>query len=97
MAVAPVLEHAQSMANVMDGFLRLTRECGMTLTDAARQLGYSPSLFSGEDSKLARYRRGGIAELVPRPREGRPSDLTARIESLGWFLPAASITLLCIY
>ena len=89
MAVAPVLEHAQFMANVMDGFLRLTRDCGMTLRGAAQQLGHSPSLFSGKDSMLARYVRGGVAALAPKRREGRPSSLTARIEWLGWFLPAA--------
>jgi hypothetical protein len=71
--------------------VRLTEEEHMTVTGAARLLGRPASMFSGRDSVLSRYRRGGIAAVMrSQGIEARPRlDLTARIEGLGWFVPAA--------
>jgi hypothetical protein len=53
-------------------------------------LGVSPALFSGAASVLERYLRGGIAALAPQSRGQRAeSELSRRIELLGWFVPAA--------
>lgn len=87
------LEGAQLLANTCEEFLRLTQECHMPITAAARALGKSPGYFSGPHSMLARYQREGLAGLVPQ-RKADPGalncgDLTRWIESLGWFVPAA--------
>lgn len=85
------LAAAQQLANLCERFLELTRDGATPVTAAARQIGKSPSFFSGENSVLARYRRGGIAALLPDDRSARASigDLTAQMELLGWFIPAA--------
>ena len=82
-------------ASACEEFIRLTEIEHCTLTGAARMLGRSPSQFSGPDSMLARYRRGGrtVAALLPergaRQAAANTSDLTQQIEALGWFVPAA--------
>lgn len=85
------LTGAQSTANLCEQFLHLTQREHLSVTSAARRLGKSPSFFSGEQSTLARYLRGGVAALAPNRRNSgaAPSDLTADIEALGWFIPAA--------
>ncbi len=85
---------AQKLANLLEEFQRLRREEGMTLVAASKQLGRAPTLFSGANSKLAQYLRGGVAALV-RARPGRRSnpagvsELLRQIEALDWFIPAA--------
>jgi hypothetical protein len=85
------LTKAQELANVFDQYLALTRDQHMTGTAAALALNRPPSLFSGVDSMLSRYLRGGVAALVRDRRGGiaNASDLTRRIEAFGWFIPAA--------
>ncbi len=85
------LRAAQQLANLCERFLELTRDGATPVVAAARQIGKSPSFFSGENSVLARYRRGGIAALLPDDRSVRATtgDLTKEIEALGWFIPAA--------
>jgi hypothetical protein len=75
---------AEARAQVCEAFLRLT-SAGHTGNVAARLLRKSPSWFSGENSPLARYRREGLAGLLPRPR------VTAKIHFPvpDWFVPAA--------
>ena len=89
------LDSAQSLAILFDRFHDLTTRDHMTVTGAARVLGKSASLFSGPNSLLARYRRGGLAALAVGGRASQRaqapcSDLTSQIESLPWFLPAAN-------
>jgi hypothetical protein len=84
---------AQKQAGLCEQFLQLTGapHC-YTVTGAARALGCSPAMFSGANSVLTRYRRGGVAALLPERREpsaGSVSELTTWIESLGWFIRAA--------
>jgi hypothetical protein len=83
---------AQARANLCEQFLALTRD-GMSLRSAAVTLGKAASYFSGEDCDLARYRRGGVAALLPVRRGSgagtNPGELTAALEALGWFVPAA--------
>ena len=63
----------------------------MTVTGAARALDKSASLFSGKESKLPAYQRGGVAALLQTRRDGsaQTCDLTIWIETLPWFIPAA--------
>lgn len=89
----PDLRDAEERAAACREFLRLTQQEHFSLVGAAKALGRSPSQFSGRDSMLARYLRGGVAALVkiqnPESRIQNLSDLTKQIESLGWFIPAA--------
>ena len=86
---------AQALAGICEEFLRLTDPqhgaAAHSLTTAARILGKSPSWFSGADSMLARWRRGGVAGLMPqRSATGaKPGELSAALEALPWFIPAA--------
>ncbi|MDE2101192.1 MAG: hypothetical protein KGL39_28360 [Patescibacteria group bacterium] len=70
-------------------FLQLTAD-GYSLNQAARACGKSPSWFSGETSPFRRYQREGLAGLLPQ-RSGTVTvgDLTAQLEALPWFIPAA--------
>ena len=88
---AATLLSAARRAAVCEEFMRLTREGHYTVTGAARALGRSPSTFSGSNSLVARYQRGGLAALE-RQYDGQAlaSELTRRIEGLVWFVPAAS-------
>lgn len=82
---------AQLRANACDEFIRLTEIEHCSLVGAAKQLGRSPSQFSGPNSMLARYLSGGVAALLP-PRANvgnNTGDLTQQIEALAWFVPAA--------
>jgi hypothetical protein len=86
------LREAQTKAAVCDAFLRLRRE-GYSLRMAATALGRPASFFAGTHSMLTRYQRGGVANLAPARSAVaalyKPDSLSARIEALGWFLPAA--------
>lgn len=86
------LEAAQQLANLCEEFLQITSNGATPKRVAANLLGKSPSFFSGENSVLARYRRGGLAALLPDDRSVSAStgDLTKEIEALGWFVVAAS-------
>ena len=83
-------QEAQARANLCQEFQRLTAG-GLSLRQAAMSLGKSPSVFSGEDSILAQFRRGGVAALLPvrRAPGAKQGTLSAQIEALTWFLPAA--------
>jgi hypothetical protein len=78
-------------AAYMEEFLRLRQVDHMTVTGAARALQKSPSLFSGQNSLLKRYQRGGLTELTQPRHDGAAngSDLSHRIEALGWFVSAS--------
>jgi hypothetical protein len=92
-ATADDWAEAQARANLCEDFLELTGRGKLSLRSAAVSLGKSPSYFSGDDSILARYQRGGVAALLPERRGpgagANPGDLTATLEGLGWFIPAA--------
>ena len=76
---------ANARAQLCDRFLARRAE-GVSLRQAARELGRSAATFSGDDSLLARYQRGGVAALLPERREcGRK----ATFEVPEWFVPAA--------
>lgn len=84
-------DHRQALetAQVCERFLELQRQ-GMSLRMAAAELGRSPSWFCGESSPVTRFRRGGLAALLPERRGPRAAgSVTVWIESLGWFVPAA--------
>ena len=74
-------------AGRLEEFLRLHNEEKLPLVAAAQAAGLSPSSCCGANSMLARYARSGIAGLQRR-RAGQPSNLSQRIESLSWFIPA---------
>lgn len=65
---------------------------GLSLGQAARALRKSPSWFSGDAAAYVRWKRLGLAGLLPeRRRTGAPAcELTRMIEELGWFVPAAA-------
>lgn len=83
--MAEAWREAQRLARELDEFLALVAS-GYSARQAARALGRSPSWFCGEDSPLARYRRGGVAALLPA---GRKPGTAARFEVPDWFIPAA--------
>ncbi len=71
--------------------LALINEQKLPLVTAARQLGFSPSCFSGKQSWTARYLSGGEQALRPRqpgPKQAALGGLSYRIESVGWLVPA---------
>lgn len=81
---------AQTRVNLCQRFLELTERDGLSKNQAAFELGKSPSYFSGPDSMLARYQRDGLAGLQPvQSATVTVGDLTAQLESLPWFYPAA--------
>jgi len=86
------LREAQSRANLCQQFDELTAG-GLSLIQAARSLGKSPSWFSGANSMYARWKRDGLAGLLPQRSGGLASaaisSLTKELESLPWFIPAA--------
>ena len=95
----PVVTHAEDHAPAMelqrlcDAFIELTKPGSHhSLRTAAAALGKSQAFSPGPDSMLARYRRGGLAGLMPRrgTTGAKPGDLSAWMESLGWFIPAAN-------
>lgn len=87
----PGQRQAQALATLCEEFIRLTTQEGYGVVQAAGLLNKRPSFFSGRNSVLARYRRGGIAALAPALRDGaaQRGDLAREIESLRWFIPAA--------
>lgn len=77
-------------AATFEEFLRLTEAEHYTLTGAAAAIGRSPSVFCGSTSLLPRYLRDGIAGLRRKAGAGAAvSELSRKIEALGWFVPAA--------
>lgn len=84
---------AQARASACEDFLRKTKVEHFSTIGAAKALGRSASQFSGPDSMLARYLRGGVAALVSTrsagPGTAKAGDLTNQIEALAWFIPAA--------
>jgi hypothetical protein len=78
-------DEANSRAQLCERFLAL-RANGLGVCRAARELGRSASMFSGSDSVLARYQRGGVAALLPeRCACGRKPTF----DLPEWFVPAA--------
>jgi hypothetical protein len=82
---------AEAEAALYREFLQLTTEAGHSLRSAAKLLGKSASQFSGENSRFTRFLRLGVAGLLPEPRHAgaKLAGLSAQIEALGWFVPAA--------
>lgn len=100
-AVAPTLELAHSEADhhaaqaeaaVCQQFADLL-QASYSGRMAAQIVSRSASWWSGADSLYQRWLREGHAGLLPvrqaDPGAANCSDLTAWIESLGWFIPAA--------
>lgn len=84
------IEDAQERAHICDKFLRLMATNTYSSRTAAAACGKPASWFSGKDSMLARYQRGGVAALMKvRGSAGRPmGDLALWIAGLEWFIPA---------
>lgn len=87
---------AQALGQVCERFLQLTdangEGGGHSLRTAASMLGKSVSFFSGKESMFGRWQRGGVEGLLKVRGVGtKPGDLTAQIEALGWFIPAANL------
>lgn len=76
---------AEAKAQLCADFLQLTRE-GYSLRQAAKALGKGVAHFSGADSMLAQYQRGGVAALLPKRRE---CGAKATFAVPDWFIPAA--------
>lgn len=83
---------AQERANLCESFLQYCRG-GFSMNQAAKLVGKSASYFSGNNSMLARYQRGGVEALIERRTNAgaKIGDLSAAIEALPWFLPAARL------
>ena len=83
---------AQERANLCEGFLSHLRD-GYSANQASKLVGKSASYFSGENSMLARYQRGGVEALIERrkPAAAPLGELSKAIEALPWFIPAAQL------
>lgn len=81
-----VLFMAEANAAICREFLQITADGTTSLRQAAMFLGKSPSFFSGENSYLVQFQRGGVAALVPKVRERQAAN---RFEVPPWFIPAA--------
>lgn len=77
-------QEAEALAALCRDFLRLRKN--YSLNQAARALGKSPSMFSGAESILARFERGGVAALLPRRGA---TGAQPKITVPDWFIPAA--------
>ena len=80
------LRAAEATAAVLRAFDQLMADGHHSLRTAARELGRPASMFSGDTSALARFRREGIAGLLPQ--RGTVSA-NIRFEVPAWFVPAA--------
>lgn len=88
-ATADDLREAQEKELACQEFERLVAG-GYSLNQAAVALGRSVSWFSGAESPYVRWQRGGLAGLLPQRRaRSATGNLTAEIETLKWFIPAA--------
>lgn len=78
---------AEKNAAICREFIRLTSQEHHSLRTAAAELGMSPSNFSGPDSMLAKFERGGrkASALLPQIRE----LATDKFPLPDWFVPAA--------
>jgi hypothetical protein len=76
---------ANARAQLCERFIAL-RGDGYSVRHAALQLGRSVATFSGSDSLLERYQRGGVQAMLPDRRAcGAKPTFTVP----GWFVPAA--------
>ena len=76
---------AEASAALCEAFAA-EQKSGLTLRQAARAVGKSPSYFSGADCPYARWQREGVAGLLPRRRE---SGAKPEMIVPPWFIPAA--------
>jgi len=75
---------AEALAGVCREFERLLAGGAHSLRTAAAALGKPASFFSGESAPFARFKRHGLAGLLPAQRVA-PSSMTVP----PWFVPAA--------
>jgi hypothetical protein len=76
---------AEATAGVCRQFDLLLAGGAHSLRTAAQELGRPASFFSGQNSPYAKFKRGGLAALLPARRES-----VARVmEVPPWFVPAA--------
>jgi hypothetical protein len=80
------LRKAEQIAAFCRKFEELTENGETSLRLAARLLGKPVSFFSGADSYLARFQRGGVAALQPALRD---TSAMVRFHVPAWFIPAA--------
>ena len=78
------LAGAEALAGVCREFDRLMADGHHSLRTAAAELGRSPSFFSGANAPYARFKRHGVAGLVPATR-----TVASSMEVPTWFVPAA--------
>jgi hypothetical protein len=78
---------AEQVAAECRKFLELTN-AGVSVRQAASVLNRSVSFFSGDGSYLARFQRGGLAALLPAPRD---TSAMVRFHVPAWFIPVAQV------
>jgi hypothetical protein len=79
-------QEAEAKAAICREFRRLTAE-DFSLRQAAAAVGKSPSWFSGPESPLAKFERGGVAGLLPQ-RRAAGAPITFDVPD--WFIAAAN-------
>lgn len=77
--------NAAERAAACEEFLRLTQEHYLTACGAARLIGLWPSFFSGKDSMLQRYLRGGSAALERGKGRAQPQNYGAGYAAVAQF------------
>ncbi len=80
------LAEAEQIAALCRQFDQLLADPSHSLRTAAAALGKSPSYFSGPQSPYARFRREGLAGLLPARRE---DALKPSMDLPDWFIAAA--------
>ena len=80
------LRSAEATAAVLRAFEQLMADGHHSLRTAARELGRPTSMFSGDTSALARFRREGIAGLLRNPQSAIRNP---QFQVPAWFVPAA--------
>ncbi|MGH7979542.1 MAG: hypothetical protein ACREE6_09210, partial [Limisphaerales bacterium] len=80
---------AEERAGILRQYQQLIAS-GISSRQASMQLKKSPSFFHGVNCPLERFKRDGLAGLVPAPRE-----VPAQFQVPDWFIPAGRFFYCC--